>query len=63
MIPVIRADAGALTPKLQKVIHTLEWVRIEEFVGSSRCAEGRPPYERSWPATAYAATAVLGVGA
>ncbi len=29
--PELRTDVGALTPKLEKVIHPLEWVRIEEF--------------------------------
>lgn len=30
----LRNEVGVLTPKLEKVIHTLEWVRVEEFVGS-----------------------------
>ncbi|MBS3916538.1 MAG: IS5/IS1182 family transposase, partial [Sulfuritalea sp.] len=37
LLPELRNDVGALTPKLEKVIHTLEWVRIEEFVRSSWC--------------------------
>nr|MBA2657996.1 IS5/IS1182 family transposase [Nitrosospira sp.] len=35
LMPELRSDVGALTPKLEKLIHTLEWVRIEEFVGST----------------------------
>nr|MBA2658155.1 IS5/IS1182 family transposase [Nitrosospira sp.] len=31
LMPELRSDVGALTPKLEKLIHTLEWVRIEEF--------------------------------
>ncbi len=62
LIPEIRAAVGVLTPKLEKVIHTLEWVRIEEFVGASWCGEGRPPHERSWLANAFVAKAVLGLG-
>jgi hypothetical protein len=50
LLPELRNDVGTLTPKLEKVIHTLEWVRIEEFVSSTWCGEGRPPLERSWMA-------------
>ena len=28
LIPEIKNDIGTLTPKLEKVIHILEWVRI-----------------------------------
>jgi len=31
LLPELRNDVGPLTPKLEKVIHILEWVRIEEF--------------------------------
>jgi hypothetical protein len=37
LMPELRNDVGPLTPKLEKVIHTLEWVRIEEFTGSGWC--------------------------
>jgi hypothetical protein len=59
LIPELKNDVGTLTPKLEKVIHTLEWVRIEEFVSSTWCGEGRPPYERSWLANAFVAKSVL----
>jgi hypothetical protein len=29
LLPELRNEVGTLTPKLEKVIHTLEWVRIE----------------------------------
>ena len=35
LMPELRNEVGALTPKLVKLVHTLEWVRIEEFVSSS----------------------------
>ena len=35
LLPELRNDVGTLTPKLEKVIYTLEWVRIEEFVPST----------------------------
>ena len=28
LLPELRNDVGALTPKLERVIHVLEWVRI-----------------------------------
>ena len=61
LLPELRNDVGTLTPKLEKVIYILEWVRIEEFVGSSWCGEGRPPHERSWLANAFVAKTVLGI--
>ena len=61
LLPELRSELGALTPKLEKLIHTLEWVRIEEFVQSSWCGEGRPPHERSWLANAFVAKSVLNV--
>ena len=62
LIPQIQSDVGVLTPKLEKLIHTLEWVRIEEFVAASWCGLGRPPHERSWLANAFVAKSVLGLG-
>ncbi len=61
LIPELRDDVGVLTPKLEKLIHTLEWVRIEEFVQASWCGIGRPPHERFWLANAFVAKAVLGI--
>lgn len=39
-MPELRPEVGPLTPRLKKVIHTLEWVRIEEFVESTWCGVG-----------------------
>ena len=61
LIPALRNDLGALTPKLERVIHRLEWVRIEEFVTLTWCGIGRPPSERAWLANAFVAKAVLGL--
>jgi hypothetical protein len=61
LLPELRNEIGTLTPKLEKVIHTLEWVRIEEFGRLSWCGEGRPPHERSWLANAFVAKSVLGL--
>jgi hypothetical protein len=61
LLPELMNELGALTPKLEKVVHTLEWVRIEEFVRSTWNGVGRPPCERAWLANAFVAKAVLGL--
>jgi hypothetical protein len=61
LIPELEARWGAMTPKLERVIHLLEWVRIEEFTAVSWCGVGRPPFERVWLANAFVAKAVLGL--
>ena len=61
LLPELRNDVGTLTPKLEKVIYVLEWVRIEEFTESTWCGVGRPPHERGWLANAFVAKAVLGL--
>ncbi len=61
LLPELINAVGALTPKLEKVIHILEWVWIEEFVAASWCGVGRPPHERAWLANAFVAKAVLGL--
>jgi hypothetical protein len=61
LLPELRHDVGALTSKLEKVLPTLEWGRIEEFVASSWCGEGRTPRERAWLANAFVAKSVLGL--
>ena len=58
LLPELRVE-GPLTPKLEKVVHILEWVRIEEFTGSNWCGVGRPPVERAWLANAFVAKSVL----
>ncbi len=61
LLPELRDQVGTLTPKLTKVIHTLDWVRIEEFTQASWCGVGRPPHERAWLANAFVAKSVLGL--
>ena len=61
LLPVLRNDIGELTPKLKRVIHILEWVRIETFTQESWNGVGRPPHERAWLANAFVAKAVLGL--
>jgi hypothetical protein len=61
LLPELREETGVLTEKLEQVIYTLEWVRVEEFVESTGCGIGRPPHERAWLANAFVAKAVLGL--
>ena len=61
LMPELRDAVGALTPKLEQVVHTLEWVRIEEFVKSSCGGCGRPELDRGMLANAFVAKAVLGL--
>ena len=61
LLPEMRDQVGSLTPKWEKVVHTLGWVRIEEFTAASWCGIGRPPHERAWLANAFVAKSVLGL--
>jgi len=62
LIPGMREQGDILTPKLEQLIHTLEWVRIEEFVKDAWCGIGRPPAQRAWLANAFVAKSVLALG-
>ena len=59
LLPELKEQVGALTPKLVKVVHTLEWVRIEEYVEQTWLGIGRPPHDRCALASAFVAKAVL----
>lgn len=61
LLPELRNEFGALTPKLVRVVRTLEWVRIEEFVNSTWGGYGRPEHDRGMLANAFVAKAVLGI--
>jgi len=60
LIPSLGQEIEGLTPRLTKLIHTLEWARIEEFV-AARHGIGRPPKDRSALANSFVAKAVLGL--
>lgn len=61
LFPELRETFGALTPRLEKLIHVLDWVRIEEYVGYRGNAYGRPESDRGALANAFVAKAVLGL--
>ncbi len=51
-------ELGPLTEKQQELVTTLELVRIEEFIYSSRGFPGRPPQDRTAIARAFVAKMV-----
>jgi Transposase domain (DUF772) len=59
LIPHLGNEIGQLTPRLEKLIHILEWIQIEEWTAVSWCGIGRPPVERAWLANAFVAKIVL----
>jgi hypothetical protein len=61
LMPALKSEMGSLTPKLEKLIHVLEWTRIEEFVDCAWRGVGRPPRDRGALASAFVAKAVLGL--
>ena len=61
LMPQMRAELEGLTPRLERLIHTLEWVRVEDFVECNDGEPGRPAHERAWLANAFVAKAVLGL--
>ena len=61
LMPELRTEVGSLTPKLEKVVHLLEWTRIEEFIGTTWRGCGRPEHDRGMLANAFVAKAVLGI--
>ena len=60
-MPELKQECGALTPKLEKRVHVLDWVRIEEWSMQTWLGIGRKLYDRSALANAFVAKAVLGL--
>ena len=58
LFPWISEELGPLTEKQQELVTTLELVRIEEFIYSSRGFPGRPPQDRTAIARAFVAKMV-----
>lgn len=46
LFPWLEEELGEMTEKEQKLVATLELVRVEKFTASSRSLRGRPPKER-----------------
>ncbi|MBN1961048.1 MAG: IS5/IS1182 family transposase, partial [Deltaproteobacteria bacterium] len=59
LFPNLQEELGPLTSPLQKVIMTLEMLRVEEFVREQWYSRGRPSSSRKAIARAFVAKAVL----
>jgi hypothetical protein len=59
LMPELKRECGALTPRLEKLVHILDWVRIEEWSVQTWQGVGRKPHDRSALANAFVAKAVL----
>ena len=58
LFPWLSEELGPLTGKQQELVSTLEVVRIEEFIYSSRGFPGRPPQDRTAIARAFVAKTI-----
>ena len=58
LFPWLSEELGPLTEKQQELVATLELVRLEEFIYSSRGCPGRPPQDRTAIARALVAKMV-----
>jgi hypothetical protein len=54
LFPWLTEELGPLTKKQQELVTTLELIRIEEFIYSSRGFPGRPAQDRTAIARAFA---------
>jgi hypothetical protein len=58
LFPWLEEEIGEMTEKEQKLVTTLELIRIERFTACSRSLRGRPPKERAAVARAFVTKAV-----
>ena len=59
LMPELKRECGTLTPRLEKLVHILDWVRIEEWSVQTWLGIGRKPHDRSALANAFVAKAVF----
>jgi len=58
IIEVLQQEVGNFSPKLERLIHTREWARIEEFVEHKPLGFGRHGNDRGVLAHAFLAKAI-----
>lgn len=61
IIPVLQQEVVSFSPKLERLIHTRVWSRIEEFVDDKPLGFGRPGNDRGVLAHAFLSKAILGI--
>lgn len=59
LLPQLGEELEILTPKLEKLVHILDWLNMAAFFPTCYGAEGRPAHDREALATAFVAKAVL----
>lgn len=59
LLPSLCEELDILTPKLEKLVHVLDWLSMAAFFPSRYGAEGRPAHDRQALATAFVAKVVL----
>ncbi len=52
--------SAAVTPALERLLHILDWVRLEHYMDDG-CGQGRPPRDHFAIANAFMSKAVLGI--
>jgi len=61
LFPWLEEELGRLTEKEQKLVTTLELMRIERFTACSRSLYGRPPKERAAISRAFVAKSIYNI--
>ncbi|MEZ5533997.1 MAG: transposase [Thiolinea sp.] len=59
LLPQLGEGLDILTPKLEKLVHVLDWLDMAAFFPSRYGVDGRPPHDRQALAIAFVAKVVL----
>ena len=62
LFPTLRADFTSTSPKLEKLIHVLEWIDLDKNLPYIGQLKGRPPKDRLAIASAFVAKTLLNLG-
>ena len=62
LFPSLGTEFNSTSPKLEKLIHILEWIQLDRHLPYTGQANGRPTKDRLAIACAFVAKAVLNLG-
>lgn len=62
LFPSLCAEFNSTSPKLEKLIHILEWVQLDQHLLYTGLANGRPTKDRLAIACSFVAKALLNLG-
>jgi hypothetical protein len=62
LFPSLCAEFNSTSPKLEKLIHILEWIQLDQHLPYTGQTNGRPTKDRLAIACAFVAKAVLNLG-